>query len=113
MKAATSVRNSRASSEAGTTDNKPTSALSRESGDDGSGYVCDDIDLRVVNSCEMLRNTWVVNWAVKGWEESTLHGDGGCLKRGKKCLFQSNAQYFSCGRKHTETARLCPCKEIL
>ena len=103
----------RASSEAGTTDNKPTSALSHdESGDDGSGYVCDDIDLRVVNSCEMLRKYMGCELGCEG----SVGGDQPCMvmaaasKRAKKCLFQSNAQYFSCSGKHTETARLCPCQ---
>ena len=81
---------------------------------DGSGYVCDDIDLRVVNSCEMLRK----HMRCENGCEANVGGDQPCMvvaaaaEKANKCLFQGNAQYFSCSGKHANTARLCPCRKM-
>ena len=105
----------RTSRGSGTSDHIPASApLRNEVDDDGSGYVCDDIDLRVVNTCEMLRKHMGCEKGCEGSvERSALQGLGDYIKQAKKCLFQSNAQYFSCSGKHDETARLCPCQRGL
>ena len=89
------------------------SKMKYDDDDDGSDYICDDIDLRYINTCESLRKHMKCE---KGCE-STVGGDQPCLvvsptsDKVGKCLFQGNAQYFSCSGRHDDTARLCPCQK--
>jgi hypothetical protein len=81
--------------------------------DDGSNYVCDDIDLFGLNKCNILKKYFPCEKGCFGNigsdQPAYVVGDDGTSS--KKCFFNKNKQYFSCSGRHGATQRLCPCRK--
>ena len=82
-------------------------------GHNGSGYVCDDIDLRGLNKCPVLEQYFPCEKGCEGnvgSDQPAYVAGGGSGNRGK-CFTNANSQYFSCSGRHKATQRLCPCRK--
>jgi hypothetical protein len=90
-------------------------ALTMEEDDDGGGYVCDDVDLVGLNTCDVLQKHFPCERGCEGNVGSDQpayvpSSSSGGASAGK-CLFNQNPQYFSCTGRHKTTLRLCPCRK--